>query len=116
MIRRPPRSTLFPYTTLFRSGGENGGRVLGHVKLPNGDDHIGRAERAEHSQQIENARGGVRRKCVRQQRETAERGDAAGRESWSKALVEHPDREYGSKDHIRVVDEGSPARPELHYG
>src|SRR3712207_7569732 len=25
MIRRPPRSTLFPYTTLFRSGG--GGRT-----------------------------------------------------------------------------------------
>src|SRR3712207_8186218 len=24
MIRRPPRSTLFPYTTLFRSGGEGG--------------------------------------------------------------------------------------------
>src|SRR5690554_7654570 len=23
MIRRPPRSTLFPYTTLFRSGGFN---------------------------------------------------------------------------------------------
>src|SRR3712207_5641831 len=23
MIRRPPRSTLFPYTTLFRSGGIN---------------------------------------------------------------------------------------------
>src|SRR2546422_11670157 len=29
MIRRPPRSTLFPYTTLFRSGGE-GGRVAAH--------------------------------------------------------------------------------------
>src|SRR3712207_8917984 len=27
MIRRPPRSTLFPYTTLFRSVG---GRVDGH--------------------------------------------------------------------------------------
>src|SRR2546430_13408095 len=25
MIRRPPRSTLFPYTTLFRSGGDNNG-------------------------------------------------------------------------------------------
>src|SRR3712207_7494143 len=25
MIRRPPRSTLFPYTTLFRSGGAGGG-------------------------------------------------------------------------------------------
>src|SRR5260221_13659429 len=24
MIRRPPRSTLFPYTTLFRSGGDEG--------------------------------------------------------------------------------------------
>src|SRR5690348_18469875 len=24
MIRRPPRSTLFPYTTLFRSGEVNG--------------------------------------------------------------------------------------------
>src|SRR3712207_6924232 len=28
MIRRPPRSTLFPYTTLFRSGLDDGG-VLG---------------------------------------------------------------------------------------
>src|SRR5258705_6828989 len=26
MIRRPPRSTLFPYTTLFRSGGRTGGQ------------------------------------------------------------------------------------------
>src|SRR3712207_8215079 len=28
MIRRPPRSTLFPYTTLFRSGGLEALRVL----------------------------------------------------------------------------------------
>src|SRR2546429_7197753 len=27
MIRRPPRSTLFPYTTLFRSGGAIGLRI-----------------------------------------------------------------------------------------
>src|SRR3712207_7253112 len=27
MIRRPPRSTLFPYTTLFRSGGVVGSPV-----------------------------------------------------------------------------------------
>src|SRR5437588_8560628 len=35
MIRRPPRSTLFPYTTLFRSGGQPGragrGRARGRV-------------------------------------------------------------------------------------
>src|SRR2546429_4543904 len=32
MIRRPPRSTLFPYTTLFRSlrAGETDGRVIAH--------------------------------------------------------------------------------------
>src|SRR3712207_8820710 len=29
MIRRPPRSTLFPYTTLFRSVGPQLGRALG---------------------------------------------------------------------------------------
>src|SRR2546430_3959799 len=29
MIRRPPRSTLFPYTTLFRSSG-SGTRMLGN--------------------------------------------------------------------------------------
>src|SRR5689334_24141352 len=28
MIRRPPRSTLFPYTTLFRSGEPCNGRVF----------------------------------------------------------------------------------------
>src|SRR3712207_7662334 len=30
MIRRPPRSTLFPYTTLFRSGGLGRGRLRPH--------------------------------------------------------------------------------------
>src|SRR3712207_8735039 len=32
MIRRPPRSTLFPYTTLFRSGQH--GHVLGDAPRP----------------------------------------------------------------------------------
>src|SRR5256885_12111225 len=31
MIRRPPRSTLFPYTTLFRSGLVGVGAVLGEL-------------------------------------------------------------------------------------
>src|SRR3712207_7904663 len=29
MIRRPPRSTLFPYTTLFRSASKGGSRDAG---------------------------------------------------------------------------------------
>src|SRR3712207_7790418 len=32
MIRRPPRSTLFPYTTLFRSAGQMGTDIV--VQLP----------------------------------------------------------------------------------
>src|SRR3712207_8826868 len=47
MIRRPPRSTLFPYTTLFRSLGEEGEEVglgdafLGHrVALAEGEGAI----------------------------------------------------------------------------
>src|SRR5690242_21054951 len=35
MIRRPPRSTLFPYTTLFRSGGR-----------PRGPDVVGIGQKA----------------------------------------------------------------------
>src|SRR3712207_8628439 len=34
MIRRPPRSTLFPYTTLFRSGPEARLVAGGHSLLP----------------------------------------------------------------------------------
>src|SRR5688572_30948501 len=34
MVRQPPRSTLFPYTTLFRSGAEQPERRFGfHVEL-----------------------------------------------------------------------------------
>src|SRR5258708_29616015 len=33
MIRRPPRSTLFPYTTLFRSPPPSGAMCQGEVRL-----------------------------------------------------------------------------------
>src|SRR5260221_3908331 len=33
MIRRPPRSTLFPYTTLFRSDADAAGRDRAHGEL-----------------------------------------------------------------------------------
>src|SRR5256886_16842023 len=36
MIRRPPRSTLFPYTTLFRSPTVKGGTTLRTVIQPGG--------------------------------------------------------------------------------
>src|SRR4051794_41469120 len=49
MIRRPPRSTLFPYTTLFRSGrgvravGRDAGRCRGerHQQVPGAEAALG---------------------------------------------------------------------------
>src|SRR5690349_24720761 len=38
MIRRPPRSTLFPYTTLFRSKLHIQKRVFGYVNLELGQE------------------------------------------------------------------------------
>src|SRR3712207_8476339 len=45
MIRRPPRSTLFPYTTLFRSGG--GGRGM---KVAESEADLSRALSAARSE------------------------------------------------------------------
>src|SRR3712207_7434882 len=42
MIRRPPRSTLFPYTTLFRSQSE-GTELRGVLHLPHGPAAAGPA-------------------------------------------------------------------------
>src|SRR2546430_11620704 len=38
MIRRPPRSTLFPYTTLFRSAVDLATRVLEEAGAPQGSE------------------------------------------------------------------------------
>src|SRR3712207_9238753 len=47
MIRRPPRSTLFPYTTLFRSHGSHPDPVTRYAKWPSpGDSLHGKVGRA----------------------------------------------------------------------
>src|SRR3712207_8109323 len=52
MIRRPPRSTLFPYTTLFRSDVETAGARQGDVvyraaERPRPPDVMDRQDRAD---------------------------------------------------------------------
>src|SRR5258708_15091937 len=58
MIRRPPRSTLFPYTTLFRSSDDVGAHVFfshgalrrrrrDHVQQPVSRRHLRSAPRSE---------------------------------------------------------------------
>src|SRR3712207_7173409 len=48
MIRRPPRSTLFPYTTLFRSGADDRGRA-----------RPGRPDDAAHARRLDALDGAV---------------------------------------------------------
>src|SRR2546425_13352380 len=55
MIRRPPRSTLFPYTTLFRSDLEPRLAVVGGIDEVDGALHDGR----ELHRQLEGAAAGV---------------------------------------------------------
>src|SRR3712207_9118128 len=68
MIRRPPRSTLFPYTTLFRSGGSAGARAHGRMLAgprqvrPAAIDAAPRPSWAERTPPLPLARGGAKRR------------------------------------------------------
>src|SRR5690348_18210908 len=58
MIRRPPKSTLFPYTTLFRSGRTaSSGEVVGNGR--SGPGNSGRVERGSGSGQAADERDAV---------------------------------------------------------
>src|SRR3712207_9232916 len=76
MIRRPPRSTLFPYTTLFRSV-----PVVGRVRLRQGDllllcsDGLSGKLRAEDIRQIiAESKGDLASACEELVREANRRG------------------------------------------
>src|SRR3712207_7204815 len=63
MIRRPPRSTLFPYTTLFRSAAARraAGGAAGIARGPRrGDDPPARAQRAADAPGPDRRRRGAR--------------------------------------------------------
>src|SRR6201982_4294832 len=51
MIRRPPRSTLFPYTTLFRSGLTIDNLLEADVVLTDNRQHVRRSE--EHTSELQ---------------------------------------------------------------
>src|SRR5256885_8305036 len=80
MIRRPPRSTLFPYTTLFRSWGSEKVEIHG---LPrgaadrcecdiNGLDRNGRGEAEQAYHQHQNLRHSEHRCSSRSEEHTSE--------------------------------------------
>src|SRR5438105_7304215 len=51
MIRRPPRSTLFPYTTLFRSASAEGSDLL--CETDQRHRHPARARSEEHTSELQ---------------------------------------------------------------
>src|SRR5687768_18282949 len=51
MLRRPPRSTLFPYTTLFRSCGMNASEKAYDPGVSSGRSSSGRSE--EHTSELQ---------------------------------------------------------------
>src|SRR2546427_3234251 len=58
MIRRPPRSTLFPYTTLFRSDGVAWQNMVGHPTLASYTLSMGAGDKMIHVQ-FRTAQGGI---------------------------------------------------------
>src|SRR5256885_8830535 len=73
MIRRPPRSTLFPYTTLFRSGQ----RMMVEARLPHVDGsyrdvQISKAARSEeHTSELQSPCNLVCRLLLEKKKKTA---------------------------------------------
>src|SRR2546430_3113244 len=56
MIRRPPRSTLFPYTTLFRSWHERCQRVDPVIHVDRRADRIARVDDLQEIQRLDGFR------------------------------------------------------------
>src|SRR2546427_3400823 len=72
MIRRPPRSTLFPYTTLFRSCRRVGGARTAAGELPRWGRLLARSDGPE--RRAGGRRGGARHlgSCQRSEEHTSE--------------------------------------------
>src|SRR5947209_10443464 len=53
MIRRPPRSTLFPYTTLFRSRAASGWHQPAHARRQGHSQHLSGRRSEEHTSELQ---------------------------------------------------------------
>src|SRR2546422_10705627 len=107
MIRRPPRSTLFPYTTLFRSD----------LRRPVEPARVGAKQAGRHRDRIaargeRKIRGGGRDAGAGQRREVME-SEASRREVTWKAAVR---AQWNVVGDLEIDARGSVARPALHGG
>src|SRR2546430_7631046 len=133
MIRRPPRSTLFPYTTLFRSRVNSGKADVGvaqdgEKRVENESDDSGalsdaadkrngnqESEERETGDGLEDARGAQRNGAQRgalydehAERNADENGDDHGDDHERKVI------ERGTEDFVAMIHEEGPGGLRIH--
>src|SRR5687768_18285830 len=107
MIRRPPRSTLFPYTTLFRSvedAGPHDGlvRVAGHIE--NAHRGAQRSERFVHRRSADVAKDDITQREVKVARVIApEREPGAARRRLRDAVAKPQQRLTRRSTHRWII-------------
>src|SRR2546429_9306053 len=106
MIRRPPRSTLLPYTTLFRSDVEEAELRLVHEALPDGEGD-GRGEGADRDR-------GCAAPRIRPRRVPARAVGLAGEPA--REEEQHDDRRAGGADDGAGPPRVEQLAPRLHPG
>src|SRR2546430_8425583 len=97
MIRRPPRSTLFPYTTLFRSearGTELETLWIGGKHFVVGGDRINRSE--EHTSELQSQSNLVCRLLLEKKKKTQSLTSIISNHT---PLLEHPPRSTSVPHH-----------------
>src|SRR2546422_7822941 len=93
MIRRPPRSTLFPYTTLFRSvhahSGQRASRYGDHHRRCRGQPAVGvRSE--EHTSELQSRLHLVCRLLLEKKKK--KKNNVTNMKRTDITLIEHPDK------------------------
>src|SRR3989442_10523785 len=91
MIRRPPRSTLFPYTTLFRSRPEVRRDALTDCQLQRGRARRrGEARSEEHTSELQSRPHLVCRLLLeKKKKKRTETGEKEMKNGWSCLIAKH---------------------------
>src|SRR2546430_10139019 len=117
MIRRPPRSTLFPYTTLFRSGGrglelfpDRFGGLEQPDRVPQALGHLGFAVESQHALRLRQQGLGLREKPPGIPRVPAA-GELAHQPEKLGPILTHPDEGSLIQQYLRRTEEDTAELP-----
>src|SRR5256885_8198934 len=93
MIRRPPRSTLFPYTTLFRSGGIDAQQIAAGIHQCAA--RIARVDRSEeHTSELQSPCNLVCRLLLEKKKKLHRTNMILWRKTYTTATLQHSTTTY----------------------